>query len=144
MEGGSEVMINFEEIKFRGMSDNGTWIYGYYRCQKFNTRFSHERVLNQTIQDESHTITIGCEEFSVDKNSIGQRTGLKDVNGKEVYSGDILKKHYGSSNQYVIVAYDVERAAFINNDGFNELLFHVALNKCEIVGNIFETPELIK
>lgn len=73
-----------------------------------------------------------------------QFTGLTDKNGKEIYSGDILKKCYGSNTPSGVVEYHEERAAFIFQDGFNPLLFEVMTSAVEVIGNIYELPELLE
>lgn len=89
-----------------------------------------------------------------------QFTGLKDKNNKEIYEGDILRtvNHFDINNKPVYlhhkVVYDMERAAFnaINLSNDNDLLttngncfLYVALKSAliEVIGNIYETPELI-
>jgi uncharacterized phage protein (TIGR01671 family) len=90
-----------------------------------------------------------------------QFTGLKDKNSKEIYEGDILRtvNFFDTDNKpvylYHKVIYDTERAVFnaINLSNGNELLttngncfLYVALKTplIEIIGNIYENPELLK
>jgi uncharacterized phage protein (TIGR01671 family) len=84
-----------------------------------------------------------------------QWTGLKDKNGKEIYEGDILISHYiynvPDNMQY---STDQKRKSEVvfENHGFN--LYHnkreiIGLNKLhvvshEVIGNIYQNPELLK
>ena len=62
-------------------------------------------------------------------------TGLKDKNGKEIYVGDVLNHKEGDVvDQTVKVIADHESLAMLEQQ----------LDLWEIVGNIYENPELIK
>ena len=91
---------------------------------------------------------------------IMQFTGLKDKNGKEIYEGDILgiwddrtiKKIWKIIVRFGEV--DFHRDAYTNCIGFfgTELnssmpqgLKHcLSYKRCEIIGNIYSNPELLK
>lgn len=83
-----------------------------------------------------------------------QFTGLKDKEGKEIYEGDIVRCEDRRHKDYVIGCvkwdqwdYDMYCAWGWGCDNFGDDL-NSGLNCCpkevEIIGNIFENPELIK
>lgn len=74
-----------------------------------------------------------------------QYTGLKDKNNKEIYEGDILFESFGERYYKVVFENGSFKAEF--NGDFDEYSFDlidVVAQGCEIVGNIYENPELIK
>ena len=88
--------------------------------------------------------------FSVDP--IMQFTGFHDRAGKEIYEGDIIKYHYfyfsnGSEieNECVCsVKWDDTFANFdaMDKDGFAHFLGQASDDGIEVIGNIYEHPEL--
>ena len=75
---------------------------------------------------------------------IMQYTGLKDVNGKEIYEGDIVKwksTHKVASGKIRIdtVTWDQETACYLLMPFIHEL--HTA--DMGIIGNIHQNPELV-
>ncbi len=62
-----------------------------------------------------------------------QCTEIKDRNGKEIYEGDIVTKEYTSGLHTLEVKWR-------GYGGFSELY---CSNKFEIIGNIYENPELV-
>lgn len=74
-----------------------------------------------------------------------QYTGLKDKNNKEIYEGDIL-----TDGEFIAeVAWGIGKAGFILTGGQHSMamaegIFEQIVNTCEVIGNLYENPELIE
>ena len=71
-----------------------------------------------------------------------QFSGVKDKAGQEVYEADVIKFNDGIDDIYGLISYDDEDAVYcVSYENVTEHLLNMAGN-FEIVGNIFETPNL--
>ena len=88
------------------------------------------------------------EELNRENHILMQYTGLKDKNGKEIYEGDIIR---GERLHYYNYLKGLQEAIiewlhcgawypFANDD---DGMPYPESEECEIIGNIYENPELI-
>ena len=86
---------------------------------------------------------------------IMQYIGITDSNKKEIFEGDILKNIYKSSEDnktlfdYTYVEYDPFFAGYVmKRNKENDITFFDSINwdkeKLEVVGNIYQNPELFE
>ena len=116
------------DIKFRAKCKaDKTWVYGFYYELPTGEAF---------IVDNKGT------GWGVDKNTVGQFTGLEDKNGKEIYGGDIIL--YFSSGFIGKVCYHVlpKTEFYLFGEKLNHDLF--LTSDIEIIGNQFAHPHLFK
>ena len=135
------------EIIFRGLSvETKEWIYGYYVDKNgIETDFP-------TIQPLKTTKNIPIS-WEIDKNTLGQYTGLTDKNGKKIFEGDIIDIYQtvNGYNQFVIVYNNYQFTAEYYNEKTKrrthrlyeydlDELFEVNEyeKEIEVIGNIYE------
>ena len=140
------------EILFRGKRvDNGEWVCGYYVLRKRpyfkdkGANFEHIICDNLVIDDfnDKHFVDTIPITYSVDPETIGQYTGLTDVNGNKIFEGDIVWDSY--DEDYGKVEWDNDMAKFIiTYSTFTVDFDSVCGEELEIIGNVFDNPELLK
>ncbi len=81
---------------------------------------------------------------ALDHDTIGEFAGRKDKNGVKIFEGDIAKDKYGTCAAVEFCIEDVGSCGCcieeFNGSGFKAK--GTFLYDCEIIGNIYENPEL--
>lgn len=135
------------EVKFRGRDEDGEWNYGDLLRY---VRDSYDMIIPDGYANSDNLYD---DVVSVDYETVGQFTGLKDHKGHEIYEGDIVKVVSYGEESFHVVKYmvDEDYPAFdldpVLNDGECNSLSY-SLNdldtKIIVIGNIHDNPELLK
>jgi uncharacterized phage protein (TIGR01671 family) len=141
------------EIEFRGKTLGGEWVEG---------SLTHLIIKYGSVDPGWYISNKAgcCFAFAIRSETLGQYTGLEDKDGRKIFEGDIVKwGHIEPYTEYevriAVVKFDpditFERINGGDNDNIcNKQTFHYAsfayrTNKAiEIIGNIHDTPELLK
>jgi len=125
------------EIKFRGKDlDGDGWVYGSLVKEVCGDVwiFPHGDTYCNAGGDWYCRKRPGF--CVVDPKTVGQYTGLKDKNGKEIYEGDVVRDYEGVIHY---VRWSVGDGCF----DFTGSPYTLS-DDCEVIGNIYDSPELLK
>jgi|UniRef100_UPI003FD865BA uncharacterized phage protein (TIGR01671 family) len=126
------------EIKFRGKRlDNGEWIEG--DLLRMN---GHWFIFLDPAPE-------GIDKYAVDPATVGEFTGLKDKNGKEIYEGGgVMEIPETDFNAEIIgrVLFEEDAYYIIPLRGGHLWGLHWSLRKhdAKIIGNIHDNPKFLK
>lgn len=140
------------EIEFRGKRKiDDTWIYGGY----IKTHRTNKSLIGGTSRF--------CQ---IKPETLGQYTGLKDKNGTKIFEGDIVRTQEYRTRPYSTNAkkkrflgvveyfeYQHHNSIAIYDNGYKVKTFEDTgeykcfdwsyFYDCEVVGNIYDNPELV-
>ena len=124
------------EIKFRGKRlDNGEWLYG-----------------SLVILNGRYFIFDDANRHEVDPTTVGEFTGLKDKNGKEIYEGDVIRSPLSEDKTRPHrIFYHTGNAAFMGALVDRKELCYLRLDQDwiykfgkEVISNIHDNHEFLK
>lgn len=142
------------EILFKAKRlDNGEWVEGYLFETNDNSYIAYNGQFDDDLFLSPQNIFI-----PIDKSTICQYTGLTDKNGNKIWENDVVKcvdvnaeteffavVEFGNPNGYYSWGYQLKH---ICGDKPNlDILLWIDMEEagatCEVIGNIFDNPELI-
>lgn len=117
------------EIKFRAKYTGKTnWVYGGI--------WKNNRGQMLIVQPT------GCG-GEVNPYTVGEYIGVHDKNGREVYEGDVLKDNNGKVYK-IVWGHDLLWLAITNEAHCNCYCPEGVSRRSEVIGNIYENPELLE
>lgn len=158
------------EIKFRGKRiDNGEWVYGTV-VNSVNDKCYMVHGATEDAVNSNNKVDFYFSEVNPD--TIGQYTGLKTKEGKEVWEGDILKiKEYDNLGMLTFTGDELKVFSFQDLTGnlrrewkgeikhgnasffigdmwldglFGDMRCSSPIYEFEVIGNIHDNPELLE
>ena len=84
--------------------------------------------------------------IEVDPSTVSQFTGLTDRNGVKIFEGDVIEYTDGCNDWLGAVKYDSDDAQFVVRfiGGDVESFDNLYSVDCEVIGNIYDNPELLE
>ena len=135
-------------IKFRAKRTNGEWVVGNF-IHHFATCFKNKERYSIFLPKPKND-NDGYWVEDIDPDTIGQFTGLYDCDGNEIYEGDIVKWKADNLLYAVIFNWGMFYASVevCNQEIYGGFPLHTLAEgngkDIEIVGNIYDNPELKK
>lgn len=132
------------EILFRGKKDDDEWVYGSFcmdALEQFNGLCGVDGFIRLYDKAKGKMQT-----YEVDRETVGQYTGLNDKNGKRIFEGDIVEgvDYTSEDGGYGVVGFDDGAFEVSGNDCYGTFHENYWGKDFEVIGNIHDNPELLK
>ncbi|MDK9681629.1 YopX family protein [Lactiplantibacillus argentoratensis] len=140
-------MIKFRGIPLEDVSDidevnfDGTFVYGNY------VKYGDSVLIVGDMLEASEDGLWPSWWVTVDSKTVEQFTGLTDVNGKDIYEGDIIKSNYKYAQPKISQIIMEDGNSYIAGEDLatgNEMLVSDHVDEIEVIGNVHENPELLE
>lgn len=133
------------EILFRGKdSITKSWVYGALVQQQDDPLREKTLIIsysNYQYGDFSEAVI-----HEVDPETVGQYTGFVDKNSKKIFDGDIVSIYNSKAFLFAVAWNDNHYILKCTTNGVSDNILNVTESPedVEVVGNIYDNPELIK
>jgi hypothetical protein len=148
-----------KDIKFRGQTESGTWVYGFYMQQRSLTNFELEHYICSTeerIISDQEGFSAPSYEFRISvvkPETVGQYVPIKNGSGDGLYEGDLVRFDADycvreKNLDDIIGEFAFETDRYILRTQYGDYDIEEETDefyyKGIVVGNIYDNPELIK
>jgi hypothetical protein len=139
------------EIRFRGQTEGGIWVYGFYLQQRSLTTLELEHHICSTeerVISDQEGFSAPSYEFRISvvkPETVGQYIG--NYNGVDLYENDIVKHKYRRIWQ---TEWHISKIEWNNKWGCYYLTQRFAEHRLredviyEVIGNTIDNPDLLK
>lgn len=132
-----------QDILFREkvIDENNEWVYGF---------LISDNVIRQTKETIPYNHSMcGVGDFYIDRETLGQYIGLCDENEVKMFEGDIVDVEYdinyvGVASERIGLFYIVfDDGCFMKRKNQGGLFHFIPSDRCRVVGNIYDNPEIL-
>ncbi|WP_072524951.1 YopX family protein [Clostridium sp. Marseille-P3244] len=125
------------EILFRAKRiDNGEWVEGNYVKAELIHEDGYEHYIIETMRRG--------KTYEIDPETLCQYTGLKDKNGNRIWENDIVSGYFNHKKITGFIKYGSNAVYYIEREGSYGIHLDNSEDWLEVIGNIFDNPELLK
>ena len=148
---GERVIMN-REILFKAKTiDNGEWVEGYYVYDYSHDAhyiFANIIATPNGVHDRRESFSL--EYYEIDPYTLCQYTGLTDKNGRKIWENDICNRKekypeivtYNKGDWQLDYSYVFGKE--MHTDACNLGFYACERNCVEVIGNIFDNPDLLE
>ena len=135
------------EILFRGKKGDDEWVYGSFcmdALEQFNGLCGVDGFIRlyDKAKDKMQT-------YEVDRETVGQYTGLNDKHGKRIFEGDIVKTSDITHEGVIQIPGEsfeiaMRKGCWVMVAGEDWDFLETNHECIQVIGNIHDNPELLK
>lgn len=127
------------EILFRAKRvDNGEWVEGH------PVKFQPCASKNECVYGIVPTYASALYIVEINPETLCQYTGLKDKNGNRIWENDIVSGYFNHKKITGFIKYGSNAVYYIEREGSYGIHLDNSEDWLEVIGNIFDNPELLK
>lgn len=134
------------DILFQGKRvDNGEWVEGHYSKKVFeNKEYSAISYCEVDGVCEQDTIYKHCN-YEVIPETVSEYAGCEDIHGNKIFENHIVKRFaFGKEYYRKVIFQDGAFGTVMIQDGEEYFTPFATRCMCEVVGNVFDNPELLE